>query len=85
MEALCGPCARLLLQRPIGAEKNGKSCRVRPWLWTSPAEQQTLPLYGELRLRARPTMTSLIAVSSYTDTDILAHTPKGAENDQGIT
>ena len=35
--------------------------------------------------RARPTMTSLIAVSSYTDTDILAHTPKGAENDQGIT
>ncbi|KAH8070970.1 lactonase [Aureococcus anophagefferens] len=30
-------------------------------------------------------MTSLIAVSSYTDTDILAHTPKGAENDQGIT
>ena len=52
---------------------------------TSPAEQQTLPLYGELRLRARPTMTSLIAVSSYTDTDILAHTPKGAENDQGIT
>lgn len=47
-------------------------------------EQQTLPLYGELR-PARPTMTSLIAVSSYTDTDILAHTPKGAENDQGIT
>ena len=61
-----------------------KSCSASSGLWPSPAEQQTLPLYGELR-PARPTMTSLIAVSSYTDTDILAHTPKGAENDQGIT
>ena len=30
-------------------------------------------------------MASLIAVSSYTDTDILAHTPKGNVNARGIS
>ena len=30
-------------------------------------------------------MATLIAVSNYTDTSILAHTPKGAENDAGVS
>jgi len=30
-------------------------------------------------------MATLIAVSNYTDTSILAHTPKGTENDEGVS
>lgn len=62
----------------------GKSCSASLGSGLLP-QNSRLCRCTENATRARPTMTSLIAVSSYTDTDILAHTPKGAENDQGIT